>query len=47
MVKEKAHFDSTGAETRTKDKEFEQLIKSILKEKKVENIKWSRKTFII
>ena len=34
MVREKAHFSSTIAERRTKDKEFGKMIKSVLKEKK-------------
>ncbi len=34
MVREKAHFDSTVAERRSKDKEFGKMIKSVLKEKK-------------
>ena len=33
MVKEKAHFDSTVAERRSKDKEFGKMIKRVLKEK--------------
>ena len=33
MVKEKAHFDSTVAERKTKDKELGKLIKRVLKEK--------------
>lgn len=35
MEKEKAHFDSTVLERRNKDKEFGEMVKSILKEKKL------------